>query len=672
MKSIDDRTMQQRLYDILKMNIKLARTNNELNTITSDTFTSFEEATRSIDEYEQKDYEEEISKLFNTTVTLEEEKVRLEKLVELVTKRIEERKSLLREYEDVTSRSIEGLSSILEELELDNYKQRLASIREYLENNRNISAIEMELENLNKELNASQEQKIKDEEKNYELEDSLLTKLRNILLGNEEYADIADVIDVDFELEKLASEIEESKKTLDTFEKAFRNLTRSGISSEKEVEYSTYVADARDTYYQVKEKEILLKLYRLVTESENEYSKLFGKREEIDKLLSDRMELRKSLNIVKTDILVDFYHIIDEQKSQIRLEKINIDRIHKLIDKITFKENKLDSYKEANQKSDILAILQEYGIIETYVEEPKDEVVETTIEETKEEEKTPQVSFGDLGTMEIEESNTEEPIKYIPNAIKKVEGVPEGINVSFVKNKANTVMRRVGKALGIEVPKVEIVKEVKKAEPTVTSVQPEIEEIPSVVEAPKTVLPQVEEIMPSNNINSNISVEEIKPEDITSKEEPITPTVELPKMESTFEAPVVELAKEEVFKSTPVTNTVEPRMEVSKPQMETPKVVPFPTPTVTEKKVEPKKEENNNSGLFWPEAKPNFASSLNNNLGNNDFFPQTPVTNEREFNPQTLNSSEDLGMPDLPQGNINLGPGPGQMANPAIKIRRAA
>ena len=382
MKSIDDRTMQQRLYDILKMNIKLARTNNELNTITSDTFTSFEEATRSIDEYEQKDYEEEISKLFNTTVTLEEEKVRLEKLVELVTKRIEERKSLLREYEDVTSRSIEGLSSILEELELDNYKQRLASIREYLENNRNISAIEMELENLNKELNASQEQKIKDKEKNYELEDSLLTKLRNILLGNEEYADIADVIDVDFELEKLTSEIEESKKTLDTFEKAFRNLTRSGISSEKEVEYSTYVADARDTYYQVKEKEILLKLYRLVTESENEYSKLFGKREEIDKLLSDRMELRKSLNIVKTDILVDFYHIIDEQKSQIRLEKINIDRIHKLIDKITFKENKLDSYKEANQKSDILAILQEYGIIETYVEEPKDEVVEIVNPET--------------------------------------------------------------------------------------------------------------------------------------------------------------------------------------------------------------------------------------------------------------------------------------------------
>ena len=60
MKSIDDRTMQQRLYDILKMNIKLARANNELNTITSDTFTSFEEATRSIDEYKQKDYEEEI------------------------------------------------------------------------------------------------------------------------------------------------------------------------------------------------------------------------------------------------------------------------------------------------------------------------------------------------------------------------------------------------------------------------------------------------------------------------------------------------------------------------------------------------------------------------------------------------------------------------------------
>lgn len=671
MKSIDDRTMQQRLYDILKMNIKLARANNELNTITSDTFTSFEEATRSIDEYKQKDYEKEVSKLFDTPVTLEEEKARLEKLVELVTKRIEERKALLREYEEVTSRSIEGLSSILEELELDNYKQRLASIKEYLENNRNISSIEIELERLNKELVSSQEQKRKDEERNYELEDNLLTKLRNILLGNEEYADIADVIDVDFELEKLSSEIEESKKTLDTFEKAFRNLTRSGISSEREVEYSTYVADARDTYYQVKEKEILLKLYGLVTESENEYSKLFGKREEIDKLLNDRMGLRKSLNIVKPDILVDFYHIIDEQKNQIKLEKINIDRIQKLIDKITFKESKLDSYKEANQKSDILAILQEYGIIETYAEEPKEEIKEDVVidakVDTKEEENTtPQVSFGDLGTMEIEEPELVETIKYIPNAIKKVEGVPEGINVSFVKNKANTVMRRVGKALGIDVPKVEVVKEVKKAEPTVVSVEPKTIEKPSIVEEIKPVIPQVEEFVPNKVDTQTVKVEEINPEIVTPKVEPVK--VELPKMESTFKAPVVELPKSEVFTAPKVeAKPADIKVESPRPQVETPKVVPFPTQT----QQMPKKEENN-SGLFWPETKPSFASGSNSNLGNNDFFPTSPVTNDREFNPQALNSSDELGMPEIPQGNINLGPGPGQMANPAIKIRRAA
>lgn len=672
MKSIDDRTMQQRLYDILKMNIKLARANNELKTITSDTFTSFEEATRSIDEYKQRDYEAEVSKLFNTTISLEEEKVRLEKLVELVTKRIEERTSLLREYEDVTSRSIQGLSSIIEELELENYKKRLASIREYLENNRNISSIEIELEHLNKELATAQDQKRKDEERNYELEDNLLIKLRNILAKNEEYADIAGVIDVDFELEKLASDIAESKKTLDTFEKAFHNLTRSGISNEREVEYSTYVADARDTYYQVKEKEILLKLYRLVTESENEYSKLFGKREEIDKLLSDRMNLRRTLNITKNDILVDFYHIIDEQKNQIRLQKINIDRIHKLIDKITFKENKLDSYKEANQKSDILAILQEYGIIETYAEEPKEEVKEDIVinakVDTKEEEKTtPQVSFGDLGTMEIEEPELVETIKYIPNAIEKVEGVPEGINVSFVKNKANTVMRRVGKALGIDVPKVEIVKEVKKVEPSIVSVEPKTIEKATMVEEVKPVMPQVEEFIPDKVNSQTVKVEEIKPEMVAPKTEPVR--VELPKMESTFKAPVVELPKEEVF--TPVTNTVGPRVEVPKSQMDSPKVVPFPTSTVSEKKVEPKKEENNNTGLFWPETKPNFASSSNNNLGNNDFFPTSPITNEREFNPQVLNSSDELGMPEIPQGNINLGPGPGQMANP-VKIRRAS
>lgn len=670
MKSINDRVMQQRLYDILKMNIKLARQNNELNKITSDTFTSFEEATRNIDGYKQNDYEEMISSLFSTAPTLEEEKERLEKLVELITTRLDERAELLREYEEVTSRSIQGLSSIIEELELENYKKRLASIREYLENNRNISTTEKDLEHLNRELLASQEQKQKDESQNYELEDKLLNTLRNILIKNKDYSDIVDVIDFEYELEKSAVDIEESKKTLDTFEKAFYNLTRSGISSEKESEYSTYVADARDTYYQLREKEMLLKLYKLVSEPESEYNKLFVKREEIAKLLENRMELRRTLNIARKDILMDFYHVIDEQKNQIRLEKINIDKIHKLIDKIAFKEDKLSAYKEAIQKGDILVILQEYGIIETYKEEPQKKMEENMLKEKEEEPEPVKLSFGDLGTMEIEEPELVETIKYIPNAIKKVEDVPEGINVSFVKNKANTVMRRVGKALGIDAPKVEIVKEVKKAEPLVVSIEPKVIEKPTIVEEVKPVVPQVEEFVP-NKVNSQIvKVEEVKPEMVTPKVE--QEKVELPKMEPIFQTPVVELPKQEVFSPSPVVSPVETRVEASNPQMDLPKVVPFPTTPVVEKKVEPPKEENNNLGLFWPEAKPNFANGSNNNIDSNNFFPTAPVTNERNFNPQSLNSSDDLKMPEIPNGNINLGPGPGQPVNPNLKIRKAA
>ena len=666
MESINDRVMQQRLYDILKMNIMLARRKDELNKITSDTFTSFEEATRKIDGYKQNDYEEMISSLFSTAPTLEEEKERLEKLVELITTRLNERAELLREYEEVTSRSIQGLSSIIEELELENYKKRLASIREYLENNKNIATTEKNLEHLNRELLASQEQKQKDERQNYELEDKLLNALRNILINNKDYSDIVDAIDFEYELEKIAVAIEESKKTLDTFEKAFYNLTRSGISSEKEVEYSTYVADARDTYYQLREKEMLLKLYKLVSESESEYSKLYGKREEIAKILEDRMELRRSLNIARKDILTDFYHVIDEQKNQIRLEKINIDKIHKLIEKIAFKEDKLSAYKEVIQKSDILAILQEYGIIETYKEEPQKKTEENVSLKEEEEQK---LSFGDLGTMEIDEPELVETINYIPNAIKKVEDVPEGINVSFVKNKANTVMRRVGKSLGIDAPKVEIVKEVKKVAPPVVSIEPKVIEKPTIVEEVKPVVPQVEEFVPNEDTFQSVKVEDVKPEMVTPKVE--QEKVELPKMEPIFQTPVVELPKEEVFKPTPVTNMVEPIVESSKTQMDLPKVVPFPTSSVVEK-VEPHKEENNNIGLFWPETKPNFGNNSNNNIENNNFFPTAPSVNEHNFNPQSLNSSDDLKMPEIPNGNINLGPGPGQPVNPNLKIRKAA
>ena len=662
MKSIDDKTMQQRLYDILKMNIKLARANNELSTITPETYKSFEEATRNIDEYNQQEYEKELSQLFNTTITLIEEKDRLEKLVELISKRIEERNKLLSEYEEITSKTLGGLSSSSEELELDTYKQRLANIKEYLENKKNIENIELELEHLNKELADSQEQKLKDEEKNYDLEDAIFIKFKNILLGSEENADIIDAIDVDFEIEKLAPKIDENRKTLDIFEKAFCNLAKSGISDEKEVEYSTYVSDAKEAYYQLKEKEILLKLYKLICNTENEYSKLYNKREEIEKLLSYRMDLRRELNITKADLLVDFYKIIDEQESQIRLEKINIERISKTIDKIEFKEKKLESYKESNQKSGILAILQEYGIIETHDDvQETDAIIEPVVEEVKEE--PPQVSFGDFRPIEVEESkSSEEEVMYVPNAIKNVQDVPENINVSFVRNKANTVMRRVGKALGIDVPKIEIAKVSKNLdkEDTLDATSTQNKQVETnVVKKPIVNPVSVEEIIP-NNINPlPINHEQPKSEEKVS--------VELPKMKSTFSEPVLELPKEDIFAN--ATNNVKKAAQIEAKVQ--PQVVPFPMPVLETPKPEIKKEENNdNSGLFWP--KTNLMNSSNNDMKNSDFFPTSPVTDGKDFNPQKINSTNEFEMPEIPSGNINLGPGPGQISNSNIKFRKMA
>ena len=662
MKSIDDKTMQQRLYDILKMNIKLARANNELSTITPETYKSFEEATRNIDEYNQQEYEKELSQLFNTTITLIEEKDRLEKLVELISKRIEERNKLLSEYEEITSKTLGGLSSSSEELELDTYKQRLANIKEYLENKKNIENIELELEHLNKELADSQEQKLKDEEKNYDLEDAIFIKFKNILLGSEENADIIDAIDVDFEIEKLAPKIDENRKTLDIFEKAFCNLAKSGISDEKEVEYSTYVSDAKEAYYQLKEKEILLKLYKLICNTENEYSKLYNKREEIEKLLSYRMDLRRELNITKADLLVDFYKIIDEQEIHIRLEKINIERISKTIDKIEFKEKKLESYKEANQKSGILAILQEYGIIETHDDaQETDAIIEPVVEEVKED--PPQVSFGDFRPIEVEESkSSEEKVIYVPNAIKNVQDVPENINVSFVRNKANTVMRRVGKALGIDVPKIEIAKVSKNLdkEDTLDATSTQNKQVETnVVKKPIVNPVSVEEIIP-NNINPlPINHEQPKSEEKVS--------VELPKMKSTFSEPVLELPKEDIFAN--ATNNVK-KVEQIEAKVQ-PQVVPFPMPVLETPKPEIKKEENNdNSGLFWP--KTNLMNGSNNDMKNSDFFPTSPVTDGKDFNPQKINSTNEFEMPEIPSGNINLGPGPGQISNSNIKFRKMA
>lgn len=419
--------MQRNLYRILRMNIILAKSNGEL--VPEDTLQSFDEAARKIDDEDNLKYEENIKKLYYNTVTLEEEKTRLEKLIDNIDKRLEERKKLLTDYKETTNRDLEVLGYIKDEEQINDYKERLANINRYLSNKENILQTEEELALLHSELDTCYNNKKEDEKNNFSLEDDLLLTFKKIVTGSD-YTDVLNATDIDFELEKIKSSVEEAKKTLNTFESAFNNLKKSGIALDSELEYSSYVDEARKAYYQIKEKEILCKIYKNIIESKNIYVELSEKRKHLDSILEERLNLREELGITDADLLSNLYTLIDKQNKDILKQKENIDRIGEIEEIIKYREGRLNELKEDNQKVEILSLLQEFGIIDVYEPQEIADVEEEKIE------------------IEEEKEKEQKEIVTVPNMIVEIKDPYDQLNLSFARSKADTVMRRVGKSLG--------------------------------------------------------------------------------------------------------------------------------------------------------------------------------------------------------------------------------
>ena len=144
MENIDNQTMQERLYNILKMNIKLTK-KNKLK-VSQDTLDSFREVTIKIDEFNQKEYEGKIESLLKTENTIEGEKKRLEQLTLIIKERLDARNLLLREYKELTDSILVDLPIIAEENDYEELKKRLDDISEYLNNSDKIDRTRRENE----------------------------------------------------------------------------------------------------------------------------------------------------------------------------------------------------------------------------------------------------------------------------------------------------------------------------------------------------------------------------------------------------------------------------------------------------------------------------------------------------------------------------------------------
>lgn len=465
------------LYKILRMSVLLSQ--DEVDELT---LSKFKDASINLDKMYTEDYEEKLESMFYSTSTLEEEVERLKKLVEFIKDRIEQRKSLQSDYKNVTGKELNDLEYIEKSSELDLYEKRLNLIKSYLDNSRTIEVNKKELTYLEDELSNEFDKKKSNEEKNVNLEDKLYTDYINTLYEMD-LQSLTKVEDIDEELNKIAKEINEAKDQKDTFVTAFDNLKTSGISGDLELEYASYVENSKRNYYYVKEKEILLELYELIEKKEKEYSNLFTKRTNVKTLLKERLTLRKDMNIKEKDLLLPIYDLVEEQSHEIEEEKSNTDNINVLTERIKLKENRLEELNKEVKKPEVLSILKEFHLIDTYdhddesldkdylFEDEKEEqpeqledLVKEDILETEpeiEESKTDSL-FKDLmdeandKDEEVEETQEAEPLEeiYLPNQIKSSEMIMS-MNFGLSRLKSISVMKRVADMLGIDTKKKE-------------------------------------------------------------------------------------------------------------------------------------------------------------------------------------------------------------------------
>lgn len=463
------------LYKILRMSVLLSQ--NEVDELT---LSKFKDASINLDKMYTEDYDEKLESMFYNTSTLEEETERLKKLVDFIKTRIEQRKSLQSDYKNVTNKELNDLEYIEKSSELDLYEKRLNLIKNYLDNSKTIEVNKKELTYLEEQLSNEFDKKKSNEEKNQSLEDKLYTDYINTLYEMD-LQSLTKVEDIDEELNKISKEINEAKDQKDTFVTAFDNLKSSGISGDLELEYASYVENSKRNYYYVKEKEILLELYELIEKKEKEYSNLFTKRTNVKTLLKERLTLRKEMNIKEKDLLLPIYDLVEEQSHEIDEEKSNTDNINVLTERIKLKENRLEELNKEVKKPEVLSLLKEFNLIDTYDHDDESLDKEYLFEEDNEEEKEksqdiledlvkediletePEVDdetkdnlFKDLMEEATETTPVEEPQEEVtlPNQIISSEMIMS-MNFGLSRLKSISVMKRVADMLGIDTKKKE-------------------------------------------------------------------------------------------------------------------------------------------------------------------------------------------------------------------------
>lgn len=463
-----------------------------------DVLINYEKYSKKIDSIYNSKFEKEIKPLIVPAVSIEKEEERLGKLISLLKSRLEKREELENRFYLTTGRYIKGLQLVVSESEFEDKKNRLETITKYLDTRNEINTVNESISELKDKLSdevAKQDEYIK---KNKIMEDELYNSFKDVI-SNDDYLSKINEDDIDTEIAMVIDKVKDNKETLDVTKDSVNSLMISGDNDD----YASYIEDAERSYFTWKNRELLLKIYSLVVKFEDNYNDLFEKRDKINKIIRNRRSIKENLTIEVTDNFSSFEDVLKEQLDVLKNEKEVLENVSNYTNRISFKEERLSELEEANNSVEILSILREYGLIDTY--DNKEELEEVPLE-----------------TPELEEDNGDEEeeifVKEInPYRIVDVIDYPKSLNIGLARLKGESVREKVNKKLNPTI----------KA-PTFDDITNEID---NSKEEDKVIDTSNNDLVDDKKLdNEGVKEDIVTPTwDIPKKEEVVTPTWEVPK-----------------------------------------------------------------------------------------------------------------------------------------------
>lgn len=464
-----------------------------------DVLINYEKYSKKIDSIYNSKFEKEIKPLIVPAVTIEKEEERLGKLISLLKSRLEKREELENRFYLTTGRYIKGLQLVVSESEFEDKKNRLETITKYLDTRNEINTVNESISELKDKLSdevAKQDEYIK---KNKIMEDELYNTFKDVI-SNDDYLSKLNEDDIDTEIAMVIDKVKDNKETLDVTKDSVNSLMISGDNDD----YASYIEDAERSYFTWKNRELLLKVYSLVVKFEDNYNDLYEKRDKINKIVRNRRSIKDNLTIEVTDNFSSFEDVLKEQLDVLKNEKEVLENVSNYTNRISFKEERLSELEEANNSVEILSILREYGLIDTY--DNKEELEEVPLE-----------------TPELEEDDAKEEEIFVkeinPYRIVDVIDYPKSLNIGLARLKGESVREKVNKKLNPTI----------KA-PTFDDITNEID---NSKEEDKAIDTSNNDLVDDKKLdNEGVKEDIVTPTwDIPKKEEVVTPTWEVPKKE---------------------------------------------------------------------------------------------------------------------------------------------